>query len=84
MVPIETAIGKIMIIGPQPAAKVFFEKDIPDVPLQDATAPFSIEPYYDGSRVRSSYTGQELSEIILETLEIPFSNTFSTSTPSSF
>lgn len=71
IVPIETAIGKIMIIGPQPAAKVFFEKNIPDVPLMDATAPFSIEPYYDGNRVRSSYTGQELSEIILETLEIP-------------
>ena len=71
VVPIETAIGKIMIVGPQPAAKVFFERDIPDVPLYDATAPFSIEPYYDGNRVRSSYTGQELSEVILETLEIP-------------
>ncbi|MEA3463458.1 MAG: hypothetical protein U9R49_16370 [Bacteroidota bacterium] len=71
VVPIETAIGKIMIIGPQPAAKVFFVNDIPDVPIYDATAPFSIEPYYDGSRVRSSYTGQELSEVILETLEIP-------------
>ena len=71
VVPIETAIGKVMIIGPQPAAKVFFEQDIPDVPLYDATAPFSIEPYYDGSRVRSSYIGQELSEVILETLEIP-------------
>ena len=70
VVPIETAIGKIMIIGPQPTAKVFFENDIPDVPLFDATAPFSIEPYYDGNRVRSSYTGQELSEVILETLEI--------------
>jgi uracil-DNA glycosylase len=70
VVPIETAIGRIMIIGPQPAAKVFFEKNIPDVPLQDATAPFSVEPYYDGNRVRSSYTGQELNEIILETLEI--------------
>ncbi len=70
VVPIETAIGKIMIIGPQPTAKVFFENDIPDVPLHDATAPFSIEPYYDGNRVRSSYTGQELSEVILETLEI--------------
>ena len=70
VVPIETAIGKIMIIGPQPTAKVFFENDIPDVPLYDATAPFSIEPYYDGNRVRSSYTGQELSEVILETLEI--------------
>ncbi len=60
-----------MIIGPQPAAKMFFVNDIPDVPLYDATAPFSIEPYYDGNRVRSSYTGQELSEVILEILEIP-------------
>lgn len=71
VLPIETAIGKIMIIGPQPAAKVFFVDDIPDVPLFNATAPFSIEPYYDGNRVRSSYTGQELSEVILETLEVP-------------
>lgn len=71
VVPIETAIGKIMIIGPQPAAKMYFVNDIPDVPLYDATAPFSLEPYYDGNRVRSSYTGQELSEVILETLEIP-------------
>jgi uracil-DNA glycosylase len=71
VIPIETAIGKIMVIGPQPAAKVYFVNDIPDVPLYDATAPFSIEPYYDGSRVRSSFTGQELSEVILETLEIP-------------
>ena len=71
VLPIETAIGKIMIIGPQPAAKVYFVDGIPDVPLYNATAPFSIEPYYDGNRVRSSYTGQELSEVILETLEIP-------------
>jgi uracil-DNA glycosylase len=70
VVPLEVAIGKIMVIGPQPAAKVFFVKNIPDVPLCDPTSPFSIEPYFDGSRVRSSYTGQELNEIILETLEI--------------
>lgn len=70
VVPIETAIGKIMIIGPTPAPRVYFENDIPDVPLNDGLAPFSIEPYFDGSRVRSSFTGQELSEVILETLEI--------------
>jgi len=79
VVPIETAIGKIMIIAPQPAAKLYFVDDIPDVPLYDATAPFSIEPYYDGSRVRSSYTGQELSEVILETLEISRENCWLTS-----
>lgn len=71
VIPIETAIGKIMVIGPQPAAKVYFVNDIPDVPLYDVTAPFSIEPYFDGSRVRSSFTGQELSDVILETLEVP-------------
>jgi hypothetical protein len=71
VIPIETAIGKIMVIGPQPAAKVYFVNDIPDVPLYDGTAPFSIEPYFDGSRVRSSFTGQELSDVILETLEVP-------------
>jgi len=71
VVPIETAIGKIMVIGPQPAPRTYFVDDIPDVPLYDAVAPFSIEPYFDGSRVRSSSSGQELSEVILETLEIP-------------
>ena len=70
VVPIETAIGKIMVIGPYPAPKLYFVNDIPDVPLYDGTAPFSIEPYFDGSRVRSSFTGQELTDVILETLEI--------------
>ena len=71
VVPIETAIGKVMIIGPTPVPRMFFVNDIPDVPLYDSVAPFSTEPYYDGSRVRSSLTGQELNEVILETLELP-------------
>ena len=71
VVPIETAIGQTMVIGPYPAAKLYFENNIPDVPLYDGTAPFSIEPYHDGSRVRSSFTGQGLTDVILETLEIP-------------
>lgn len=70
VIPIETAIGKIMVIGPWPAAQVYFVDDIPDVPLHDTNAPFSIEPYYDGSRVRSSFTGQEFTNVVLETLEI--------------
>ena len=70
VIPIETAIGKIMVIGPYPAAKLYFVDDIPDVPLYDGNAPLSIEPYYDGSRVRSSFTGQELSDVILETIGI--------------
>lgn len=79
VVPIETAIGKIMIIGPTPAPRVYFQNAIPDVPLYDGLAPFSIEPYFDGSRTRSSFTGQELSEVILETLEIERSDCWLTS-----
>ena len=71
VVPLETAIGKLMVIGPYPAAKLYFVNDIPDVPLYDGSAPFSIDPYFDGSRVRSSFAGQELTDVILETLEIP-------------
>lgn len=74
VVPIETAIGKVMIIGPQPSPRVYFVDDIPDVPLYDAVSPFSIEPYFDGSRVRNSIAGMELSEVILETLEVPRDN----------
>jgi len=70
VIPIETAVGKIMVIGPYPAAKLYFVDNIPDVPLFDSNAPFSIEPYFDGSRVRSSMAGQELTDIILETLEV--------------
>jgi len=70
VVPIQTAIGKIMVIGPQPAARRYFVNDIPDVPLFDVVSPFSVEPYFDGSRVRTSISGMELTDVILETLEV--------------
>ena len=70
VVPLETAIGKVMIIGPYPPAKLFFVKDIPDVALMDSNAPYSVEPYFDGSRVRSSLAAQEINEIILETIGV--------------
>ncbi len=70
VVPLETAIGKIMVIGPLPSAKLYFVKEVPDVPLYDSNSPFSIEPYFDGSRVRSSFGGQELQEVIFETIGV--------------
>jgi hypothetical protein len=79
VVPIETAIGKIMIIGPYPMAKLYIVDDIPDVPLVDGNAPFAVDPYFDGSRVRSSFKGQELNDIILETIEIKRENCWLTS-----
>ncbi|MEZ5071809.1 MAG: uracil-DNA glycosylase family protein [Bacteroidales bacterium] len=70
VVPLETAVGKIMVIGPYPAAKLYYVDDIPDVPLSDGNAPFSTEAYFDGKQVRSSVAGQEMDEVILETLEL--------------
>jgi len=70
VVPMSVAVGKVMVIGAFPSAKLYFVNDIPDVPLYDSNAPFSTEPYFDGSRVRTSVSGQELDEIILESIGI--------------
>ncbi len=70
IVPIQTAIGKIMVVGPHPAAKLFFVDNIPDTPLYDNNYPFATDPYFDGSRVRNSLIGEELTEVILETLGV--------------
>jgi hypothetical protein len=78
-VPLETAVGKVMIIGPYPPAKLFFVKDIPDVALTDHNSPYSTEPYFDGSRVRNSLAAQEINEVILETLEVERSHCWITS-----
>jgi uracil-DNA glycosylase len=66
LVPIETAINKIMIIGAYPSAKFFTINGITDVPLVDNDSPFSNELYFDGSRVRCIPSGKELNEIILK------------------
>ncbi|PID91682.1 MAG: hypothetical protein CSA96_06985 [Bacteroidetes bacterium] len=70
VIPIETAVGKIMIIAPLPGVRMNTIDDIPDVPVGNSNAPFSTEAYYDGSQVRSSLVGQELDEVILEALGI--------------
>jgi uracil-DNA glycosylase len=70
VVPMAVAIGKVMVIGSFPPAQLYFVNDVPDVPLYDSNAPFSTEPYFDGSRVRTLTTGQELDEIILETIGV--------------
>ncbi|MFO7934054.1 MAG: uracil-DNA glycosylase family protein [Bacteroidales bacterium] len=62
--------GKVMVVGSFPSARLYFVDAIPDVPLYDANAPFSTEPYFDGSRVRTSAMGQALDEMILETIGV--------------
>ena len=70
VMPLQTAIGKLMVVGPHPAARLYFLDSIPDVPLFDSSAPFATDPYFDGARVRNSLMGEELVEVVLETLGV--------------
>jgi len=70
LVPIETALDKVMIVGAYPSAKFFTVKGIIDTPVADNDSPFSNEQYFDGSRVRTIPSGKELNEVILDRLKI--------------
>jgi hypothetical protein len=79
VVPLQTAIGKVMVVGPYPSAKYYFVDNIPDVPLFDPNSPFATDPYFDGSRVRNSLAGEELVEVVLETLGVKLEDCWLTS-----
>ncbi len=70
LVPVETALNGVMIVGAYPSAKFYTINSITDVPLYDNDAPFSSESYFDGSRVRVIPSGQELEDNYLAPLQI--------------
>ncbi|HDR67900.1 MAG TPA: hypothetical protein ENN61_02490 [Bacteroidaceae bacterium] len=70
VVPVETAIGKVMVVGAYPSARFYTVDSVREVPLYDSDAPFSNETYFDGSRLRSNPSGQELNEVILEQIGV--------------
>lgn len=70
LVPIETALNKVMIVGAYPSAKFFTINGIADTPVADNDAPFSNESYFDGSRVRTIPSGKELNEVVLEQIGV--------------
>jgi len=70
LVPIETAINGVMIVGAYPSAKFYTVNGIADTPLADNDSPFSNESYFDGSRVRTIPSGKELNEVILEKIGV--------------
>lgn len=70
VVPVETAIDGIMIIGAYPSARFAKINSERDVPVADNLSPFSIETYFDGSRVRVLESGFELENHYLKPLGI--------------
>jgi len=75
LVPIETELNKVMVVGAYPSAKFFTierDKDVPvtDTPVANNDSPFSNESYFDGSRVRTIPSGKELNEVILDRIGV--------------
>ena len=70
LVPIETTLNKVMIVGAYPSAKFFKVGKVLDTPLMDNDSPFSNESYYDGTRVRTIPSGKELNEVILNNIGV--------------
>jgi len=65
LIPIETILNKVMIVGAYPSAKFFTIDGVSDTPVADNDSPFSNESYFDGSRVRTIPSGKELNDVIL-------------------
>ena len=70
LVPIETVLNKVMIVGAYPSAKFYAVDGIADTPVADNDSPFSNESYFDGTRIRTIPSGKELNEVILDRIGI--------------
>ena len=68
VVPLDTAINGVLIIGAYPSAKFASIGSERDVPVNDLSCPFSTDRYFDGSRVRIVNSGIELEEAYLKPL----------------
>lgn len=71
VVPLDTAQGGVCIIGAYPSAKFATIGSEQDVPVSDNCGPFSTERYFDGRRVRTVASGDELERAYLAPLGLP-------------
>jgi len=69
-VPIDVAKGQVMVVGAYPTAHFNTIDGIRDVPVEDHLYPFSNESYFDGSRVRTVKSGEELEDFYFSKLGI--------------
>lgn len=68
LVPIDTHQGGVFLLGAYPSARFAAVPPERDVPVADNCGPFSTERYYDGSRVRTVDSGEELEKGYLRPL----------------
>lgn len=70
VVPLDTAVGGVLILGAYPSARFESVGSEIDVPVGDNLGPFERERYFDGDRVRTQNSADELEESYLMPLGI--------------
>jgi uracil-DNA glycosylase len=70
VVPLDTAVGGCFILGAYPSARFEAVGSENDVPVGDNLGPFEPERYFDGTRVRTQKSADELKAFYLEPLGI--------------
>jgi len=68
VVPLDTAVGGVFILGAYPSARFESVSGENDVPVGDNLGPFEPERYFDGGRVRTQKSADELKEFYLDPL----------------
>ncbi len=66
VVPLDTAIGGYFIVGAYPSAQFESVGGENDVPVGDNLGPFEPQRYFDGSRVRTQASADELADVYLD------------------
>src|SRR3970040_1700883 len=65
VVPLDTAVRGIFILGAYPSARFAVLSGVSDVPVADNLGPFENERWFDGARVRRQPSAQELENLFL-------------------
>lgn len=66
--PLDVGIDSVMILGAYPSARFGVVSGIRDVPVGDNMGPFEPERYFDGQRVRTQASADELRQLFFNPL----------------
>lgn len=70
VVPLDVAVGGVMVIGAYPSARFAVIGKERDVPVADNLGPFENERWFDGARVREQPSARELQDLFLGPLGV--------------
>lgn len=70
VVPLDTAVGGLFILGAYPSARFVQIGRISDVPVADNLGPFENERWFDGVRIRKQPSAREVHDLFLTPLGI--------------